>query len=319
MATAAPYVTPVQLLNMPFGIAWSTLPGPRTTAQQQFAQQFEICVAATATVDGICNQILRATVDQEELLGPNDRLTVDSHTGIGYFQTSRWPVREVLGGQVSAAATFPPQWTLIPANGTRAYQELTSLYSATTIGPSGAGSTRVEIQPGFVTWYPGRQGTRCQVFYVNGWIHAGLTASCASGASVLQVDDVTGMLGAIDFVGATNLYISDGANSEYVSVSTASASAPITTPNGIVVQAGPGTITLAAPTLYTHAVATTLSELPQSITWATGLLAAAEALTRGATATVVPAQPGAQAAQGKGIGDYRTEADNVLAPYKRII
>jgi hypothetical protein len=288
------------------------LPGPRATVEQQYAQQYELCVQATATVDGLCNQILRATVDQEELLGPDERMTVDPNTGVAYVQTFRWPVRQVLGGQVSPATSFPPNWQTVSAANMRVFEDLTSLYTATLIGGSGAGSTRLEVAPGYVTWYAGRNGTRFQYYYINGWSHCGLTASCASGASTLQVDDVTNTAG-------TTLYISDGANSEYVSVASAAATAPVALPIGGSVQAGPGTLTLTGSTTYTHQANIILTELPQSIVWATAVLCAAEALTRGATATVVPSQPGANAAQSKGIGDYKLEAAQILAPYRRVI
>ena len=55
---------------------------------------------------------------------------------------------------------------------------------------------------------------------------------------------------------------------------------------------GPGTLTLASPLAYSHNASLMVSSLPSDVVWATALFAGAEALTRGAQATVVQTTPG---------------------------
>jgi hypothetical protein len=300
MATLTPYVTPETLVSAETGISFKTVPYPGASATEQLAEQLRICWRATHRVDQICNQTLRATINQELLRGPHLRLQVDPSSGVARVIASRWPILQVLGAQFAPAAAVSPTWTPIPLGAITIVHTGLNTYGTDTYGAAGAGPAWVQIAPGYLNWLGGRNGYLLQLTYVNGWPHAGLTASVAAGATTLPVDDCTG------WVGATG-WIKDGANSEQVTVTQASA------------QSGPGTLTLAAAIQNSHAAGLAVTTMPWSIEWATILLAATIALTRGGTATTVQAMPGSLTGGGKSTEELLVQAEEILATYRRVI
>ena len=125
----------------------------------------------------------------------------------------------------------------------------------------------------------GRNRFRVAFTYISGWPHTSLTAAAAAGASTIGVDDCTGWLltGTNgETVGAAGIvYDAMGGGQEPVTFTAASATT------------GPGTLTLSSPLHYAHAPGIMVSALPQTVIWATALLAGEAALTRGATATTI--------------------------------
>ena len=296
---ATPYITPDILINAPTGISWETIPDFESTQTEQYAEQMRICWRTTHWIDRQCNQILRATIDTEEVRGPDFYLTVDSN-GVARCLLSRFPIAEIVSAQYAPATQIPPQWQSIPTNAM--YIENASYTPAGAVATVGAsGPFAVNIAPGYVSWLTGRNSVRLQTTFINGYAHAGLIGSVAVGATTLAIDDCTGMVGA-------TLYIYDGASTEFVSVTAASTTA------------GPGAITLAAPTAFAHTASPQqpliVSSMPSDIQEAAIFYATYATLTRGATATTVQNVGGGQSGSGSG-HQMLSDAKEILEAYRR--
>lgn len=300
------------LLDAPTGCPWDVVPSPGNSGTPaQIAELVNILTRATGMVDAICNQTLRSTVSVEQVQGPDYRMTVDS-SGVARVMLSRWPVTEILAGRVSPRATIPRSWSSVPVTAMALEDPPITLLSPVVEGAAGAGGNAVLVAPGYVSWAAGRNGYTFECSYLNGWPHAGVTASVAAGAQSVDVDDVTGMAGATCF-------FYDGATTETVTVSSATATSLVALPAGGTVQAGPGTVTLASPLVYGHAQGTVVSALPQDIIWASILLAACQVLSEGATAVAIPDIAGALTSGGKGVEDLKVDAEIILSTYHRVI
>lgn len=308
----APYVTPPILTTAPTGISWSTIPPGRTvTDAQRAAAQLDICMRATAMADAYCNQVLRATLDTEALSGPNYKVTIQNGTGNGRVVLQRWPILQIVSVQVAPNNVFPRQWTTVPAGMYDIERPVVGLFGTAAASGAGEGGQSILVAPGFINWCNGRNGVWVKVQYVNGWPHCALTQPASPGDTTLHVDDCTGwgvtseMLGT---TGVTGVIYDQGA--QEVAQATATS-----------VVAGPGTVTLATGVTYAHAVGTLYSSLPQSIMWAVTLFGAAQALTRGATATTVQAIPGGggSTAGAHGPVDLASEAELLLDPFRRVV
>lgn len=298
-----PYITPLVLQRAPTGIDWTQFPAPGASAQDNLAALTDICWRATDLADAIAGQVLRATLDVEELDGPDFRVTVRPN-GVARIIVSRWPVLAVVRCAVSPSAAFPPAWTSVPTDAV--HVEYTPIGIPTGApGGAGAGPAAVLLAPGFLGWDLGRRGYRVQLTYVNGWPHAGLTASVAAGMSSLPIDDITG------WAGVTGTII-DGAQTETVTVTGVQPA----TPGAL---QGPGILLLSAPTQYAHASGTLVTTLAWSIQQACILLAIWQALQRGSQAVVLPAFDRALQAAATNPDRLYQDAVQLLAPYRRII
>lgn len=318
-----PYVTPDQLNQWPVGVAWGTIPpASGATPAQQYAVQAMICMAATADAEQIVNQPLRAVETTEELQGPDYRVTVQWSSGNGRFIAARWPVTQVTGMQVSSNSTWPRQWTVLPAGTFEPEYPVDGLYGA-AVPSSGAGGQAILFAPGYVNWcggatspfgqWPGgqlsgRKGFRVSATYISGWPHTSLTAPVAAAATAVPVDDCTGWLltgTSGETVGAAGVvYDAMGGGQEPVVCTAASAAS------------GPGTLTFAAGLQYAHGQGIVVSAMPQSVIWATALLAGKAALTRGATATTSQTTGGRQQ---PGMHPLEAQARQLLATFKRTV
>lgn len=300
-----PYVTPSVLLAAPTGVAWSTLPQPRSSPQQQLVEQMNICMRATALVDAFCQSTLRCTLNTETIFGPDYRLTVKPN-GMGYALLRRAPVTAVTGGKIAVAASLPATWTTIPAdNFTVAYQQM-GVYGTSSPSDAGEGGQAVWLAPGWVNWAYGRGGYQLQIDYLNGWPHTSIVANAAVGATTISVDDCTGWAPTVvGGQGATGI-IFDGSVEEAVTCTAASAAT------------GPGTLTLSTGLVNSHGTGTLLSCLPGQVQWATILFCVSQALTRGATTTTIQ-NIGGGAAGSKAPEDFSAEAETILHPFRRII
>jgi hypothetical protein len=302
-----PYVTPAMLSNAPTGIAWATIPFRNATSNDQYAEQLNMCQRATSMVDTACNHVIRATVNTESLVGPDFRLTVNQDTGVARAMMTRWPVIQVLGGQVSTTSSFPPNWTSISATAFRPEVPPIGIYGTSSPSDAGEGGQGILIAPGYVTWRHGRNGYSVLIQYVNGWPHTSLTNIVNAGASTIQVDDCTGWAPVtIGGQGATGV-LKDGATQEAISCTAASASS------------GPGTLTLSRPLTYGHLEGVMCTTLPEQIQYATILFCVAQALTRGASATTVQNTPGTGESSGGGITDIEKRATELCHPYRRVL
>jgi len=323
-----PYVLPQGLQNAPLGIAWNQIPDLSSSPQQRFAEQLNISWRATHMVDAYCNMVLRATLDTEEQLGPDYWLSNagNSSNSPARLHAVRWPIIQVIGGQFSDANAFPPSWQALDATKfllDYSVSGVSSTAGTQLAGPAGAGPAAILVAPGVVSFAGGRRGTRLNVSYINGWPHCGITATANAGTNTLTVDDVTGWAGAFGFIYDDDL-------TEQINVTSVVANNPTVLSLGggsltISVPTGPGTVTLASNLLYTHnrMVAnqpTVMSCLPESVLWATMLMAASIVFTRGATATAIQQMPGSSVNTGQASSMALTkQAQEILQPYKRVL
>lgn len=301
-----PYITPAILTAAPTGIAWSTIPDRTSTPAQQLAEQLNICVRASSMADKAINQPLRATVDVETFVGPGDFRVQNMPGGVTRILTSRSPVLSVVGGRVSSATAFPRAWRTIPVNQFEPEKPLLGIYSTSAPSGAGSGGQAILLAPGWVGWSYGRQGSRIEVTYVNGWPHGSLVAGATAGTSALHVDDITGWTGA-----AGTVY--DGAQQEFVTCTTVTPDVP-----GAI--SGPGMLTLSAALTFPHQAGTLVTCLPASAMQACIYYATAQALTRGATATAVQSLGGGVAGGGpQSIEGLLKLGDDLMHSFIRVV
>lgn len=307
-----PYVTPELLINAPTGISWSTIPpGRDVTPAQHTAEQLNICMRSTAWADSYCNQVLRATIDTEQVFGPDIRTTIENSTGMGRIILQRWPVLQIQAVQISPAGAFPRQFTKLPAGFWDIDRPVVGLFGTNIASAAGEGGQAIVIAPGYLNWALGRKGYVIQTTYVNGWPHTSLTAAVAIGASTLPVDDCTGWAPFTAGTSGATGVIYDSGSQEVLQCTASSATS------------GAGTITLQSPVQFAHAAGTMVSALPASIIQACILFSASQALTRGATSTTVHSIPGQGATSGtagvSGPSSLAKQAELLLDPFRRVM
>lgn len=309
----SPYVSPQMLLSAPTGISWNTIPpGSGVTPAQKLAEQANICGRATAEADGYVNQIIRATTDTELFHGPGDyRVNLQQYTGTVRIILGRWPVIAVNSVKVAPNAVFPRQWVTLPAGFYEPEYPTTGIFGVAQPTGSGEGGQAIIVAPGYVNWALGRWGYAIQVQYVNGWPHAGLTASCAVGATTISVDDCTGWTipqAETGIIGATAIMY-DGGQQEVIKITASSTTS------------GPGTLTLSTPTQFAHdaSAGVIISTIPRDIQWAVMLLASAEALARGATSTTIQEVSGKAQNSSSRADSLRHDAYCILNTFKRTV
>lgn len=301
-----PYITPAMLIEAPTGISWSTIPGQNATKDEKLAAVLNICVRATSAVNGYCNQPLRATIDTEQFTGPGDFRCQNQPNGVTRLLSSRFPVASIVSGRVTPAAAFPASWQTIPANQFRPEKPLVGVYGSSAPSGSGTGGQAILLAPGWVSWGFGRLSSTVETTFINGWPHAALTQRAIAGTGVLQVDDITGWLGA-----GGNIY--GGAGQEFVQVTAV-------TPTVLGAISGSGTLTLASPLTFTHDPGVLVSTLPGSVQQASIYFAVAQALTRGATATAVQSIGGSTTGGGPATTEnYNKLAKDLIHTYRRTI
>ncbi len=308
-----PYITPAVLRSAPTGIDWTTIPGRNSDARAQQSEQANICLRATGLVEGVTNQVMRATIDTEFFSGPDWRVTINRSTGNARVLVSRWPILQVVGGQVTPD-TFPRNWQTIPVSMMDVEKPPIGLYGAAQAADVPDGGQALIIAAGFIGWWNGRNGFRLQVQYVNGWPHTSLTAAANAGATTIQVDDCTGWAPSPNDpedqqFGATGIFY-DGLYQE-VALCTSSS-----------VAAGPGTLNLGSPLTFGHSAGVLLTTLPRTVMNATIDMASSLALARGATATTVQSVSGGGGTAGGGpLGpqQLRDMAAKSVRSYARVI
>jgi hypothetical protein len=312
-AGQAPYLAEPELTSAPTGISWQTIPsGSQITQQQRIAERWNILGRATARADGVVNQILRATLNTEQVSGPDYRVTIQVGSGNGRVILSRWPILSITSVQVAPNNVFPRQWTTLPAGYWDVEHPTIGLYDTVAPSAAGDGGQSIVLPPGYVNWCNGRNGVLLRVSYINGWPHTALTAVAAQGAMSISVDDCTGwaITGEFGQQGAAGI-IYDSGQQETVQVTAAS------------VASGPGTLTLSSALTFTHQPNVMVTTLPQSVIDAMIQFSVAEALIRGATSTTLKQIPGGAGgdAGGKGMGpdDYIKAGEKLLAPFKRTL
>jgi hypothetical protein len=260
-------------------------------------------------VNGYVNFPLRSGINTEYLDGPDYRATVQNSTGVGRLIMQRWPIIQITSVSVSPATAFPRQYTALPAG---SWDIEVPVLSGYLPSGSGEGGQAILIAPGALNWACGRWGWRVKVQYVHGWPHTSLTAAASAGASTVTVEDITAWAPPSSTqAGASGVVCDITGGQESVTVTAA-------TPTSGSTQSGPGTLTLAAPLTYAHPAGIIVSAQPADVLWASALYAAADALTRGATATQLRSATGGGGPPTGG-EQLRKDAEDILQPFKRII
>ena len=314
VATVTPYITPQMLVDAPTGCSWSILPEPGATVPAQQAEITNVCNRATSIVDTYCNQMLRASVDNEELFGPGSttgRAGIQRGTGNGLLIMRRWPVIDVLALQTARNAGWPRTYVPVESGLYAPEHPLINWYTDTAAPTVPDGAPTISTAPDIVHWRWGRNGVRLLASYTNGWPHSSLTSAAESGAMTLNVDDVTGFTGA-------SAMVYDGAQTETVSIASVAASSPLALPNGVgIAQTGPGVLTLNSPLANPHDAGVAVSSLPANVIWASVLAAAVQSLEGGIIAITIQSMPGSTSTGGKGVSDMQAQYKDFLTPYMR--
>lgn len=312
MPGSTPYVNSAMLLARPLGVSWTIVPSLSASDQAQQAQIDSECQAATSAVDRYCRQPLRAVITTEQMPGPGmPRFATDRISGRTTLITRRWPVASVAAIQYALNppwGTYPLAWHLVPAG---QWNIRNPVLQAPAAGPpSGpSGGNVIDIATGFTDWLHGKGGWTAMVSYQSGFgAHTSLTAAAAKGATTLAVDDVTGWA-------STGGWLYDAASTELAQVTAVAAASPVQLP-GVAgtVQAGPGTLTLAAPLAYSHQPGAVISALPADIIRATALQATVQAI-EGIDAIATQSVSGARSG---GSGELATEVEMILDDYRRV-
>jgi hypothetical protein len=308
-ASGTPYVTPDQLTGnlWPVSCDWTTLPpGTSVTTAQRAAALTAVCMAATSRVNGYLNFPIHSVLNTEQGQGPNWWVTVKRSTGEGRMILARWPVTNIVSVQVAPAGVYPLQWTTVPTGYWRSEYPVIGRYSSNTPAGSGEGSQAILIAPSYINWCRGRDGWAVSVRYYHGWPHTSLAVAATAGATSLQVGDCTAWAPfASGEPGAEGVIYDPSGGQEPVTITAASATT------------GPGTLTLASALACPHAQAVMVSALPSDVLWASALYAGAEALTRGAQATVNQAAPG-RSGGGTSKATMIEAAQAILSTFKKV-
>lgn len=307
-----PYITPAVLKRAPTGIDWTTIPSRSASTVDQAAEAANICLRATGMIEGVTNQTLRATLDEEWFSGPDYRVTINRRTGTVRFLVSRWPILQVISATVSPDV-FPRTWQTVTAPYLDIEKPPIGLFGAAQAADVADGGQAILMSPGFLDWSMGRNGWRVQLIYVNGWPHTSLTAMAANGSQTIAVDDCTGWAPSVydptDMqFGATGIFY-DGTFQEVAQCVGASA------------QSGTGTLTLNQPLSFQHSAGVLFTTLPRTVMNATIDMASSIALERGATATEVQTMSGGGGSGGGplGVHELRTLAEVAVQSYARVI
>lgn len=319
-----PYVNISVLTDAPTGVGWNSIPVPQASLPEQEAEQTAICWRATSVVDTYVNQVLRATVDNEQLTGPGmPRFGLAPYADQFLLSMRRWPISQVLAIQYSWNRA-PLSWNTAQPGTYIVDQPLIGLYADTASATAPDGGNTIQLNPcaiGNPSNTPSarpvrgwrQNGLRLLVSYTNGWPHTSLTANASVGASSVDVDDVTGWVGASGFV-------YDGASTEQVSVTAVAANTPLPLPNGVgTAQTGPGTLTLSSPLAFAHDAGVLVSALPANVMQATILIATSQVLDSGIESISAQTLSGSTSLGGKGVQDLIGQIKDLLNPYRRVI
>jgi hypothetical protein len=315
VSNLTPYITPVEFINAPLGVDWSSIPSRGSSTPN--AEQEELCWRVTDRMDQIAEQVLRASVVVQQERGPDFTLTVDRWTMEGRLRAAQWPILQVVSGQwCYSAAAYPPTWNQIAQNQFQ-IDDLTG-FLGSPFPQAARGSQYINIAPGVLDWAYGRNGYRMQVKYIAGnMLVCGINASgskpngpAASDTSI-HVDDITGW----GILSGTAGRIRDGALTEPITVTSV-------TPDTTGAISGPGLLNLAAGLANAHALGVRISHQPNNLQQAAFYLAVAYARIRGATAIapkVVGGGGGASVSATKSVEELIVEAEEILATYKVVI
>ena len=291
-----PYITTQEYRLAPTGVDVSSLVrGDAAGTEAMLARQV---ARASAWVDVICGQTLTARTDTQ--LG---RYRCDREGNLQVFPRFS-PVLAVTAfsyGTTPANMTSLSDLSQIWVEDTEFQVPMGSSAMFTSAGPLQFGPS---IRPGGVV--------RALYSYVAGFSNTTLSSAASAGATSISVANALGIL-----PGLTQLSITDGAQSEVVSVDPS-------------YTLGSSTVPLASPLAFSHQqIGVSVTALPESVREATILLTSTLIQTRGAVAVIAPAVGGVSArytqsgstrarAQRVPADDNQSIADELLTPFKRV-
>lgn len=314
MPLGTAYISTQMLNDASTGIAWNLIPDINADDAAKAAEQTNIIWRATSMVDTECNQILRATVDNEQLTGPrSQRCGFLPGTQIPQLVMRRSPITSILAVQITATDAFPESFSALPATDYRVQHPLINMYTdaASATAPDGAGT--ILLAKHWLRRTMRRNQKTLLVSYTNGWPHTSLTGPASQGDTQIQVDDVTGWTGAVGMV-------YDGSATEPTTANAVSADSPLQLPNGAgTAQTGPGTVTLTAPLSYDHETGVLVSSLPPIVQQATIYACVLQALESGIDAITAETLPGRETVAGHGLEWIEGEFEKKLNAFRRVV
>lgn len=291
--TTTSYITCSEYTHAPTAVDTTDLI-PGGSAAENLAELASVIARASSWADGLCDQILAATLDIQTATGIRVR-----RDGTVRVKCDFWPVLEV---DAFSAGTRPS--TLAPITDS-ADMDLIGLQilSVPVAGLTVRGGSGFGYGPGTL-----RGGDRayCQWSYTNGWPHFQLGATVAAGATVIPVTPAPGT-----WVVGRPLTIYDDANG-----------VEIITPTGVV-----GSELIVAPTSFAHTAPAapdglSISALPPRVKEAVICLTSQLIEAAGADAIVmetIEAEPGKVLPSESAGFENLAMAVDLLDRYRRII
>lgn len=248
---SVPYLTNREFRETPTYLESDDLLTDATTALDDVALA-NLILSASSMIDGLCNQVLAATLDTEVgVLRPNRQ-------GEMVVKPDCWPVLEVRA--FSSGPTVQTMTPLADLSGLfvedKFFRVTANRVLTSTAGPLQFGSSTPDGQ------------LYCSWSYVHGWANTLLTAAVSASDDSLTVADATGIYPG------TKLTIYDGGNQENVSVLAVSGTS----------------VLLASPLLFSHdptAAEICISALPRAVKEACVLITSALIKDPGNTAVVL--------------------------------
>jgi hypothetical protein len=283
---STPYLTLTEYKNAPTAIDVDNLVVGGNAAAQD-AELANVIARASSWIDTYCNQILGATVEQEQ---QRNRMRND---GSIRFHPRYSPVIALTslsyGVDPNSLTTVPDCSVCWIEDQTVIFPYVTLLAGVTSQGPL---SYSFPANPGGEMYL--------RYTYINGYVNS-LIASATAAATSLTVNNATGI------VAGQMLKIYDGANSENVTVAST-------------YTFGSTTVPLTSALAYSHSAGVSISSLPPAIKEAAILATTAFLKVRGDNSLVMTVGSRASNAVdgSQNIGQDLAIAESLLKPYRRI-
>lgn len=283
---STPYLTLTEYKNAPTSVDIDNLVVGGNAAAQD-AELSNVIARASSWIDTYCNQILGATVEQEQ---QRVRMRGDGSIRIHPRYSPVIAVSALAYGLDPNALTVVPDCSVCWLED----QQIIFPYISLLAGQTSQGPLSYS--------FPANAGGEMFVrySYVNGYANS-LIATATAAATSLTVNTGTGI------VAGQMLKIYDGANSENVTVAST-------------YTFGSTTVPLTAALAYSHATGVSISSLPPAIKEAAILATTAFLKVRGDNSMVmtVGSRPSNAVDGSQNIGQDLAIAESLLKPYRRI-
>lgn len=282
-----PYITVTEFKNAPTAIDISNLVFNSLDPEAQDAELENVIARASSWIDTFCNQVLAATVEQEQ-----QRARI-SNDGTIRLHPRYSPIIALTSFQYGNPST---NLQTLPDCSIAWIEDAQIIVPYATL--AGTLSSQGPLQFGFPT--SPRIETYLKYTYVAGYANAQIVTATA-GDFTLTVDNGTGITAGL------TLKIYDGFQSEFVTVDSS-------------YVFGSTTVPLIAPLGYDHADGISISAMPPAIKEAAILVTTSFLKTRGdASMTMAVTTSASQALPGsQKVGEEIALAMQLLQPYRRV-